>query len=102
MGARAERAPFSLLLPVPGGERSFAVQYLSLMQARCCPLSQRGHFVAGESSKCAHLLGRVRRRLFTYALNLLLPTDTGRAHAREHDQSGSVGGKVAHSDHGVG
>lgn len=48
---RAARAPFSLLLPVPGGERSFAVQYLSLMQARCCPLSHRGHCVAGEFSK---------------------------------------------------
>ena len=52
MNARAAgRAPFSLLLPVPGGERNLAVQYLSLMHARCCPLSQRGHCVAGESSK---------------------------------------------------
>mmetsp|Transcript_82902 Transcript_82902/g.165493 ORF Transcript_82902/g.165493 Transcript_82902/m.165493 type:complete len:233 (-) Transcript_82902:180-878(-) len=66
------RAPFSLLFPVPGGDRSFAVQYFNLMQARCCPLSHRGHCVAGESSKCTHLLGRVRSRLFTYALNLLL------------------------------
>ena len=38
---RASRAPFSLLLPVPGGERSLAVQCLSLMHAWCCPLSQR-------------------------------------------------------------
>ena len=43
---------------------------LSLMHARCCPLSQRGHCVVGESLKCAHRLGRVRRRLLMYSCQL--------------------------------
>ena len=61
------RAPLSLLLPEPGGERCFATQCGRRMHSRCWPLSQRGHCDAPPAwcSKCAHLggLGRSAARL---------------------------------------
>lgn len=49
--ARALFSP-SLRLLTPAGERWRAVQCASLSQRRCRPLSHRGHWRAGDASRC--------------------------------------------------
>ena len=72
---RAARAPLSLLLPIPGGERSSAVQVGSRMHLRCWALSHRAHWFDGELLTNDHRRLRPRSRRLIYALNFDLSSE---------------------------
>ena len=71
----ARRAPLSLLLPIPGGERSSAVQVGSRSHFLCWALSHRAHWFDGELLTNDHRRLRPRSRRLIYALNFDLSSE---------------------------